>query len=160
MGHESTSIESLREQLLLVSSEAREFDIDEKTREFDARRSQVEVIIEELRRRYSIDSEPFDEDFLDDIHLAKINARILSRADLDREEVQRQRTAIITAHAAFLKRLGMKNIGTRFGIGHHRIAHCYNCKRHLDNEVDVECCACRWIICTCGACGCDSAKGA
>jgi hypothetical protein len=24
----------------------------------------------------------------------------------------------------------------------------------LDNAVDVECVACDWIICVCGACGC------
>jgi len=35
-----------------------------------------------------------------------------------------------------------------------RVTHCYNCKGHLDNNSDLECLECGWIICTCGACGC------
>lgn len=36
----------------------------------------------------------------------------------------------------------------------HRVTHCYNCKKGLDNKLFFECTACQWIICTCGACGC------
>ena len=36
----------------------------------------------------------------------------------------------------------------------HRVTHCYNCKQHLDNKIFLECSACNWIICSCGACGC------
>lgn len=36
----------------------------------------------------------------------------------------------------------------------HRKTHCYLCKKKLDNLVDLECAACGWIICRCGACGC------
>lgn len=35
-----------------------------------------------------------------------------------------------------------------------RVTHCYACKRHLDNQTFLECSACNWIICNCGACGC------
>ena len=35
-----------------------------------------------------------------------------------------------------------------------RVTHCYNCRKHLDSTVDVECVACSWILCNCGACGC------
>ena len=32
---------------------------------------------------------------------------------------------------------------------------CYSCRSTLDNFVDLECSACRWIMCPhCGACGC------
>ena len=37
----------------------------------------------------------------------------------------------------------------------HRTIGCYACKSGLDNEIDLECPRCSWIICTsCGACGC------
>jgi len=41
-----------------------------------------------------------------------------------------------------------------------RLTHCYACKEedgtfhHLDNAVRPECTRCGWIICECGACGC------
>lgn len=35
----------------------------------------------------------------------------------------------------------------------HRVTHCWNCRNPLDNEYDIECRKCGWIICpTCGAC--------
>lgn len=40
----------------------------------------------------------------------------------------------------------------------HRVTHCYNCKSHLDNAISPECSACGWIICECGACGCQYEK--
>ena len=36
----------------------------------------------------------------------------------------------------------------------HRVAHCYSCKDELDNSINPECTACKWILCDCGACGC------
>ena len=38
-----------------------------------------------------------------------------------------------------------------------RVTHCWSCKGHLDNSVDVECNTCGWILCRCGACGCGRA---
>jgi len=35
-----------------------------------------------------------------------------------------------------------------------RVTHCWSCKCHLDNSINMECVACRWILCDCGACGC------
>ena len=35
-----------------------------------------------------------------------------------------------------------------------RQPHCYECSEKLDNEYDLECSRCGWIICHCGACGC------
>jgi hypothetical protein len=36
----------------------------------------------------------------------------------------------------------------------HRRAHCWNCRRGLDNFRDYECRSCNWILCRCGACNC------
>ncbi|MEK7089143.1 MAG: hypothetical protein AAB913_03375 [Patescibacteria group bacterium] len=35
-----------------------------------------------------------------------------------------------------------------------RVANCYNCKESLDNSTRTECHVCHWIVCKCGACGC------
>jgi hypothetical protein len=35
-----------------------------------------------------------------------------------------------------------------------RVTHCYACKQHLDSTINLECVACGWILCQCGACGC------
>jgi len=37
----------------------------------------------------------------------------------------------------------------------HRTANCFFCKSKLDNFKDPECTHCGWIVCNCGACGCD-----
>ncbi len=39
----------------------------------------------------------------------------------------------------------------------HRVTHCWRCAQQLDNTVDLECVGCGWIICACGACGCEHA---
>jgi hypothetical protein len=36
----------------------------------------------------------------------------------------------------------------------HRVTHCYSCKKKLDSHFHIECNACGWLICECGACGC------
>lgn len=59
-------------------------------------------------------------------------------------------------HKLRLDRLGIHYQGTSNaapGRGR-RAAHCYLCKRPLDNAINVECAVCGWIICHCGACGC------
>ncbi|MFH1870998.1 MAG: hypothetical protein ABIG36_10300 [Pseudomonadota bacterium] len=40
-----------------------------------------------------------------------------------------------------------------------RVTHCYKCQQPLDNMIDLECMACKWIICSCGACGCGYVSG-
>lgn len=70
-----------------------------------------------------------------------------------RREAERQ--AVIYAHQRFLKARGLPQTETRRASGRtHRVTHCYSCKSHLDNAIDVECEACGWIVCGCGACGC------
>lgn len=61
-----------------------------------------------------------------------------------------------TKHAAHLERIGLKNPGIRKSVRAkaHRITHCWACKESLDNNHDLECIGCGWIICECGACGC------
>lgn len=58
-------------------------------------------------------------------------------------------------HKKFLDKRGFQYLGVRVASKkEHRITHCYNCYRLLDNSVHLECMACKWIICDCGACGC------
>ena len=58
-------------------------------------------------------------------------------------------------HKVFLSKTKMPYKGT-ISNSHkkHRVTHCYNCKNKLDNMINIECRACGWIICNCGACGC------
>lgn len=46
---------------------------------------------------------------------------------------------------------GAKNSST---TKEHRITHCFRCKNDLETDIDMECIACGWLICVCGACGC------
>jgi len=39
-----------------------------------------------------------------------------------------------------------------------RLTHCYNCYESLDSDSFLECNACRWMVCSCGACGCGYAS--
>lgn len=59
-------------------------------------------------------------------------------------------------HKQFLRERGLPDNVMRSATGNrsHRVTHCWSCKSHLDNSVDVECVSCMWIICVCGACGC------
>lgn len=60
------------------------------------------------------------------------------------------------AHANFLLMRGLPEYGVRprEEAKVHRVTKCWNCKEELDNNVDIECTNCNWIICKCGACGC------
>jgi hypothetical protein len=140
--------------MLDIAGVARQQHIDKQMDAYAASRTEVEAILEQLRELYKRDNSPFNEQFLTDIRAAKLSARIITRADLDREAVERERRSIVAAHEAFLDRRGLPIRGTRLGLGQRRITHCYNCKNHLDNAVDVECDGRGWIICRCGACGC------
>lgn len=148
------TLEALRVRLLEAAGEARERHIDNRLDEYAVLRAEVEAVLEQLRAWYTRDASPFNDKLLADIRTAKICARIITRADLDREAVGRERRSIVSAHESFLRGRGLPNRGTRLGPGHRRVAHCYNCKRHIDNAADVECMACGWIVCKCGACGC------
>lgn len=59
-------------------------------------------------------------------------------------------------HSYFLEKIGKPNLGYIDNAvpKMKRVTHCYSCKQTLDNSVNIECKACSWIICPCGACGC------
>lgn len=75
------------------------------------------------------------------------------------------RARLIEKHEGFLREHGIdpstisaEEIVAAYDRSH-RTTGCYNCKSGLDNEIDVECPRCGWIICTgCGACGCGHPK--
>ena len=83
------------------------------------------------------------------------------RKAVDSPELQVQfKRALIEKHGEFLRRKGInpESISAQELSGaydqKHRTTGCYECKSGLDNEVDLECSRCSWIICTnCGACG-------
>lgn len=65
--------------------------------------------------------------------------------------------ATADAHASFLRDRGIDYTdghSVRVTPTKQREAHCYNCKAQLSTKVDIECCRCGWMVCTCGACGC------
>lgn len=68
--------------------------------------------------------------------------------------------ALMQRHKQRLDRLGLtfKGIRPSSATRFHRVTHCYECRDELDNSVDVECVACNWILCGCGACGCGYRK--
>ena len=70
--------------------------------------------------------------------------------------LEKKQLQAIENHQNFLKNKGLQyhGVAARNVNKFHRVTHCYSCKDSLDNEIDSECAACRWIICECGACGC------
>lgn len=56
----------------------------------------------------------------------------------------------------FLERRGKSFTGTRprSSALPSRATHCFACKDHLDSTINLECVACEWLLCQCGACGC------
>jgi hypothetical protein len=62
-------------------------------------------------------------------------------------------------HKKKLQRLGLPFKGINFDTKRPpRATHCWDCKDTLDSSMDLECKACNWILCKCGACGCGYAK--
>lgn len=63
-------------------------------------------------------------------------------------------------HRSKLEKLGLPFKGISFNSKKsHRATHCWDCKEALDSYIDLECNACGWILCKCGACGCGYSKG-
>ncbi len=60
-------------------------------------------------------------------------------------------------HKKLLNSLGIKYLGISYPHSKkkERATHCDSCKKELNNIIDIECNACGWIICNCGACGCE-----
>lgn len=86
---------------------------------------------------------------------AKAEKFRVTKADLERRAQEAARQAIINRHRGFFEARNLPVPSVRLLTGRrHRVTHCYNCRSPLDSLVDVECSACEWIICRCGACGC------
>ena len=84
------------------------------------------------------------------------------REAVDSPELKAEfKRALIEKHGEFLRRKGIEPVHisadslAKIYDRVHRTTGCYECKSGLDNEIDLECPRCSWIICTsCGACGC------
>jgi hypothetical protein len=58
-------------------------------------------------------------------------------------------------HKKRLEKLGLPYKGVNQNpTKEHRATYCYACGENLDSAIDLECVACGWILCKCGACGC------
>jgi hypothetical protein len=90
------------------------------------------------------------------LFFAEEHAKLADR----KQEYERQKARereIEDAHRKTIQSLGLTYAGVRFSSEYgtpRRITHCYACKRNLDNGIELECVACGWILCPCGACGC------
>lgn len=74
-------------------------------------------------------------------------------------EAQRHRENAIERHREYLLKHGKQYSGVaQSGNRKHRVTHCYSCKAELDSALYIECNACNWLICYCGACGCGYEK--
>lgn len=81
---------------------------------------------------------------------------ILIRKEMQQKEEVMLREEREKMHREYLERLGIEYLGVDIlpSINIHRVTHCYNCKKLLDNSIHIECRICHWIVCDCGACGC------
>ncbi len=62
-------------------------------------------------------------------------------------------------HAEYCTKKGIARQGARRAVTRRadmfeRTPHCYQCKGELNSRINMECDACGWLICWCGACGC------
>ncbi|WP_213948484.1 hypothetical protein [Luteibacter sp. dw_328] len=80
------------------------------------------------------------------------------KAQEARQEAKRlAQLSIEERHAERLKTLGKEFKGVESVTSErrvHRATHCYACKSSLNSAQDLQCKACGWILCDCGACGC------
>lgn len=92
------------------------------------------------------------------IKVSESEIKIASRTNLvclKKPRIPDKTEELIVKHKNFLSEMGIAYQGTRkAGQKLHRVAHCWKCATLLDSKLDVECIACGWILCSCGACGC------
>jgi hypothetical protein len=101
---------------------------------------------------------------------ARLDGAVLDGINLDGADVscttiakvfeqQKRREEVIKTHEMFLRARNLPTQGVRATARRQsRVTHCWHCKGHLDNSIDIECLSCGWIICGCGACGCSHSK--
>jgi hypothetical protein len=61
---------------------------------------------------------------------------------------------IIEVYHKWLERMERRNIQIK-PLKIPRRAHCWNCGENLSTRLDYVCDKCGWILCKCGACGCN-----
>ena len=61
------------------------------------------------------------------------------------------------AHGMYLEFKGFSNLGTHLA-SQARVFICHSCYRHTDARSLLQCQACNWIVCRCGACGCGAPR--
>jgi hypothetical protein len=135
----------------------RQLELETMDALWEERRRHVRTALEELRARYKEHPEEFGSSEMRLIRDYKLWTGLLTEADRKREEGEarrQERERRIAAHRGYMAWLGVEYKGVREPTQPRRITHCYQCRRPLDSEVDLECAACAWILCSCGACGC------
>lgn len=152
------TLEKLRSNLLSAALQAREDSIDRKKTAFSKGKAIVEEMLGKLQNLYQKDPELFEEGVLADIRTAKVCVGLISRSDLELLESTAGKKALISAHKAFLKKHRIAHKGTRVGFTSRAEPECHHCKRTDSGSIDLECSICGWVLCSCGACGCDLAK--
>lgn len=80
----------------------------------------------------------------------------LSALDFDLVPWERGQEGREERHKRFMEMTGRvyQGVGPSYQK-ERRVTHCWFCKSELDNSIDIECRSCGWIICGCGACGCN-----
>lgn len=126
---------------------------ESKARAFNAsalRSSRMPTTTSEVtsaREEYSSWSKPHRAEFV--AMMEKINDKIVNRHRFEQEEMLKK-------HRQYLDGIGRKYEGVQHSQQRSsRVTHCYACKSHLDGKFHVACSACDWLICQCGACGCE-----
>lgn len=73
--------------------------------------------------------------------------------------VEKKQQEAIARHIAYLRKHKKPYAGvTKESPKQHRATHCYKCQEGLDSSMHIECNACGWLFCYCGACGCGFEK--
>lgn len=81
--------------------------------------------------------------------------RVRSEMAICAKKIETQQAATIVRHKNYLVKLGISYEGVQpLDVNKHRATNCYACRSHLDSSINLQCAACKWLICECGACGC------
>ena len=95
----------------------------------------------------------------------KMKESLAAAARMEAERKQRALQETVGRHREFLIRRGIVPEDSNLSYCREviskefRATGCYNCGELINNADLLECRRCGWIICTCGACGCDLGRG-
>ena len=92
--------------------------------------------------------------------LYKIGGQFAKTIDQEEEKfkVETFKENLEKQHKKYIESIGVRYSGVSVSSKNFRSTHCYNCKAPLHANFHLECNACHWLICECGACGCDYGK--